>query len=116
QLNIWRILSVSGRRGQDVANDVAPGLGHAVALLIVLGGFAFNIGNVAGAGLGFNAIFGWDVRIGGALTGAFAIFVFLVTHGSAVIDVVTPSRGVIMMLITDMVNNTCDTHSGAATL
>src|SRR5699024_4577576 len=103
QLNIWRILSVSGRRGQDVANDVAPGLGHAVALLIVLGGFAFNIGNVAGAGLGFNAIFGWDVRIGAALTGAFAIFVFLVKNGRAVMDVVTQSLGVLMILITAFV-------------
>lgn len=46
QLNIWRVLSVSGKRGQDVANAVAPGLGHVVAFLIVLGGFAFNIGNV----------------------------------------------------------------------
>ncbi|WP_017549407.1 NRAMP family divalent metal transporter [Salinicoccus carnicancri] len=103
QLNIWRVLSVSGKRGQDVANDVAPGLGHAVALLIVLGGFAFNIGNVAGAGLGFNAIFGWDVRVGAALTGAFAIFVFLVKNGRAVMDVVTQSLGVLMILITAFV-------------
>ena len=103
QLNIWRVLSVSGKRGQDVANDVAPGLGHAVALLIVLGGFAFNIGNVAGAGLGFNAIFGWDVRVGAALAGAFAIFVFLVKNGRAVMDVVTQSLGVLMILITAFV-------------
>ncbi|KKK32997.1 membrane protein [Salinicoccus sediminis] len=103
QLNIWRVLSVSGKRGQDVANDVAPGLGHAVALLIVLGGFAFNIGNVAGAGLGFNAIFGWDVRVGAALTGAFAIVVFLVKNGRAVMDVVTQSLGVLMILITAFV-------------
>ncbi len=48
QLNIWRVLSVSGKRGQDVANEVLPGLGYVVAFFIVLGGFAFNIGNVAG--------------------------------------------------------------------
>lgn len=100
QLNIWRVLSVSGKRGQDVANAVAPGLGHVVAFLIVLGGFAFNIGNVAGAGLGFNAIFGWDVRVGAALTGAFAIFVFLVKNGRAVMDVITQVLGVLMILIT----------------
>jgi Mn2+/Fe2+ NRAMP family transporter len=100
QLNIWRVLSVSGKRGQDVANDVLPGLGYAVAFLIVLGGLAFNIGNVAGAGLGINAIFGWDVRIGAALTGAFAIFIFLVKNGRAVMDVVTQVLGVLMILIT----------------
>ncbi len=31
QLNIWRILSVSGKRGQDVANQVFPGLGYLIA-------------------------------------------------------------------------------------
>lgn len=100
QLNIWRVLSVSGKRGQDVANDVLPGLGHGVAILVVFGGLAFNIGNVAGAGLGINAIFGWDVRIGAALTGAFAIFIFLVKNGRAVMDIVTQVLGVLMIGIT----------------
>ena len=52
QLNVWRIIGVSGKRGQDIANLVLPGLGYFVALLIVLGGLAFNIGNIAGCGLG----------------------------------------------------------------
>src|SRR5699024_9138268 len=103
QLNIWRILSVSGRLGQHGANDVALGLGHAVALLIVRCCFAFNVGNVAGQGLGFNAIFGWYVCIGAALSGAFAIFVFLVKNGRALMDVVTQSLGVLMILITAFV-------------
>lgn len=60
-----------------------PGLGSLVAVLIVIGGFAFNIGNVAGAGLGFNAIFGWDVRIGAAITGILAIIIFLIKNGRA---------------------------------
>ncbi|WP_040928901.1 NRAMP family divalent metal transporter [Nosocomiicoccus massiliensis] len=99
QSNVWRVLSVSGKRGQDVANEVFPGLGSFVAILIVIGGFAFNIGNVAGAGLGFNAIFGWDVRIGAAITGIFAIIIFLVKNGRAVMDIVTQGLGVLMILI-----------------
>src|SRR5919197_381777 len=51
QLNIWRVIAVSRERAQDVANRVGPGLGHALAVLVALGGLAFNIGNVAGAGL-----------------------------------------------------------------
>src|SRR5699024_12622004 len=86
QLNIWRVLSVSGKRGQDVANAVFPGLGSLVAILIVIGGFAFNIGNVAGAGLGFNAIFGWDVSGGAASTGILANIIFLVKNGRAMMD------------------------------
>ena len=97
QLNIWRVLSVSGKRGQDVANAVFPGLGSVVAVLIVIGGFAFNIGNVAGAGLGFNAIFGWDVRVGAAITGIFAIVIFLIKNGRAVMDIVTQVLGVLMI-------------------
>src|SRR5918993_6067012 len=52
QLNIWRVIAVSGRRAQDIANAVLPGLGHLLAGLVALGGLAFNVGNVAGAGLG----------------------------------------------------------------
>ena len=56
QLNVWRVLCVSGMRGQDVANKVLPGLGYVVAFLIVAGGLVFNIGNVGGGALGFNAL------------------------------------------------------------
>ena len=35
---------------------VFPGLGYVLAILIVIGGLALNIGNIAGAGLGLNAI------------------------------------------------------------
>ena len=31
QVNIWRVLCVSGLRGQDVANKVLPGLGYVLA-------------------------------------------------------------------------------------
>lgn len=47
QLNVWRVIGISGKRGQDVANMVLPGLGYFVALLIVMGGLGFNIGNIA---------------------------------------------------------------------
>ena len=51
QLNVWRVLAVSGRRAQDVANAVVPGLGWLLAVLVAAGGLAFNIGNIAGTGL-----------------------------------------------------------------
>jgi Mn2+/Fe2+ NRAMP family transporter len=52
QMNIWRILGVSGKRAQDVANEVFPGLGYFLAFLVALGGLVFNIGNVGGAAMG----------------------------------------------------------------
>ena len=51
QINIWRVL-VTGLRGQEVSNKVMPGLGTLISILIAFGGLAFNIGNIAGAGLG----------------------------------------------------------------
>ena len=69
QLNISRIIGVSGLRGQDLANKIVPGLGYLIAILIVLGGFAFNIGNVGGAALGLNVLFGIDLTYSALLAG-----------------------------------------------
>src|SRR5436305_9614539 len=43
QLNTWRILTVSGLRAQDISNQLLPGLGYFLSVLVILGGFAFNI-------------------------------------------------------------------------
>ncbi len=97
QLNIWRVLTVSGRRAQDVANLVVPGLGHALAFLVVLGGLAFNVGNVAGAGLGLNVILGLDVRTGAVLSAAIAIAIFLVKEAGRAMDRFTVVLGFVMV-------------------
>ena len=72
QVNVWRVLSVTGMYAQDLSNKVLPGLGYVVSFFIVLGGLAFNIGNVGGSGLGLNAIFGIDYTIGAVITGIIA--------------------------------------------
>ncbi len=43
QLNIWRVLTVSEKRAQDVANETIFGSGYVLALLVAFGGLAFNI-------------------------------------------------------------------------
>ena len=97
QINIWRILVVTGYRGQEIANEVIKGLGTFISILIAIGGLAFNIGNIAGAGLGLNAIFGLDVRVGSAITAAIAILVFISKNGQKIMDVVTMILGVVMI-------------------
>ena len=37
QVNIWRILVVTGKRGQEIANDVVGGLGTFISILIAIG-------------------------------------------------------------------------------
>src|SRR5690554_3845335 len=99
QLNIWRIIGVSGMWGQDIANKVLPGLGYFVAALVDLGGLAFNIGNVGGAALGFNVLFGLDVKMGALLGGAIGIIVFLFKESGPIIDRVTRYLGILMIIL-----------------
>ena len=55
QTNVWSVIGASGLRGQDIANKMLPGLGVFLAVLVSIGGLAFNIGNVGGVSLGLNA-------------------------------------------------------------
>ena len=70
QTNVWSIVGVSGLRGQEIANKVLPGLGYLLVVLVVLGGLAFNIGNVGGVSLGFNAMIGIPEKAGVIIGGA----------------------------------------------
>src|SRR5699024_7007211 len=46
QTNVWRVIGVSGMRAQELGNASLPGLGWFMALLLLIGGLVFNIGNV----------------------------------------------------------------------
>ncbi|TQR19702.1 NRAMP family divalent metal transporter [Psychrobacillus vulpis] len=99
QVNVWRIIAVSGLRGQEIANKVLPGLGVILAILIVMGGLAFNIGNVAGAGLGLNAMLGIDPITGAIISAAFAIFIFVVKEAGKAMDKVAQIAGFVMIIL-----------------
>lgn len=99
QLNVWRVLCVSGMRGQDVANKVLPGLGYVVAFLVVAGGLVFNIGNVGGGALGFNTLLGIPDTVGCLLAGCVAIVVFLMKNAMKAMDTLTKILGGMMILV-----------------
>jgi Mn2+/Fe2+ NRAMP family transporter len=100
QLNIWRILAVKEKRAQDIANDMVPGLGYFLSLLIVLGGIAFNVGNIAGTGLGINVLLGVDVVWGAAISSVIAIVIFLVKEFGKALDGFAKVLGFIMIALT----------------
>ncbi len=100
QLNVWRVIGISGKRGQDVANMVLPGLGYFVALLIVMGGLGFNIGNIAGAGMGFNVLFGIDTVTGAVISAIVAISIFIVKEAGRIMDKFTQAAGLVMIVLT----------------
>ncbi len=99
QLNIWRVVSVSRKPAQDLANELFFGLGYLLSFLIVLGGLAFNIGNVAGAGLGFEVLFGIDVKIGAMISSCIAIGIFLSHDAGKVMDNFTKILGFLMIIL-----------------
>ncbi|MGQ0541913.1 MAG: NRAMP family divalent metal transporter [Blastocatellia bacterium] len=97
QLNIWRVLTVSGKRGQDVANETLTGSGYLLAAMIVFGGLVFNIGNIAGTGLGLNVLLDIPVEIGAVLSAAIAIAIFLYKEAGKAMDLFVKILGILML-------------------
>ena len=116
QLNIWRIITVSKQRAQDIANQVFPGAGYFLALLIVMGGLAFNIGNVGGAGLGLNLLTGLSVETGAIISGVIAIGIFLFKEAGKVMDRFAQLMGFIMIALTVYVAYQANPPVGEAAL
>lgn len=100
QLNIWRIIAVSEKKAQDIANAVLPGAGYFLAALIVMGGLAFNIGNVGGAGLGLNILTGVSAETGALISGAIAVGIFLFKEAGKAMDRFAQLMGFVMIALT----------------
>lgn len=105
QLNTWRIIAIAEKRAQDIANDLLPGMGYFLATLIVLGGLAFNIGNVAGAGLGINILFPVDDNLdypvyGAIISAAISLVIFWVKEIGVAMDRFSKILGIAMIALT----------------
>jgi Mn2+/Fe2+ NRAMP family transporter len=100
QMNIWRVLAVTQKRAQDIANELLPGLGYVLALLIVLGGLAFNIGNIGGCGLGLNVLTGMDTLYGAIISCIIALFIFWMKEAGKMMDSFAKVLGILMILLT----------------
>lgn len=100
QLNIWKILGASGLRAQELANKIIPGAGYLLTALIVVGGLAFNTGNLAGAGLGLNVLTGWSTETGAIISAAIAIFIFVNKDSLKWMDLFAKVLGMVMIVLT----------------
>ncbi|MEZ4904872.1 MAG: NRAMP family divalent metal transporter [Spirosomataceae bacterium] len=99
QLNVWRIIAVTEKRAQDIANDLFFGLGYLLSFLIVVGGLAFNIGNIAGAGLGIEVMSGLSVKTGAMLSALLAVGLFLLPEAGKAMDNLAKYLGILMLLL-----------------
>lgn len=100
QTNVWRVIGVSGRRAQELGNLTLPGLGYVMAGLLLVGGLVFNIGNVAGAGLGMNIMTDMNARLGAVILAVLAIGIFLSKRAGVAMDRIVVLLGSVMILLT----------------
>jgi Mn2+/Fe2+ NRAMP family transporter len=114
QLNVWRVIGVSGLRAPELGNRVLPGLGHALTFFVVLGGFVFNVGNVAGSGLGLDALLGLPPKWGGAASATVAIGIFLSRRAGVAMDRIVVLLGLLMIGMTGYVAVVSQPPVGAA--
>ncbi|QYJ05095.1 divalent metal cation transporter [Nocardioides panacisoli] len=108
QLNVWRVIGVSGLHAQDLANRVLPGAGYLLAALVVFGGLVFNIGNIGGTALGANAMLDADPKVGGAVSALIAIAIFVSKKAGVAMDRIVVVLGAVMVAMVTYVAVTSD--------
>jgi Mn2+/Fe2+ NRAMP family transporter len=99
QANVWRVLGVARRRGQELASALLPGLGSVVAVLIALGGLAFNVGNIAGCGLGL-AVLGLPTAWGATLSALLSVVLLWRPRAGRALDLFAKGLGGLMIVLT----------------
>lgn len=100
QQNIWRVVTLTKMHSSEIANATIPGSGYVLAVLVIFGGLVFNIGNIAGAGLGLNALVGLDPKWGGLISALLAIYIFSSRKASTFIDRLMIGLGLAMIALT----------------
>lgn len=114
QMNVWRVVGISGLRANELVNRLVPGLGWVLSALILVGGLVFNIGNISGTGLGTDAMIGLDPRIGAVISALIGIGIFLVKRAGAAVDRIVVVLGVVMIALTTWIAVTSSPPVGLA--
>ncbi len=76
QVTIWKALTFANAPVQKLAEALMQGLGKFLIISIAFGGLVFNIGNLAGTGMGMNAMFGMPVIQGTVISSVIAAVLF----------------------------------------
>lgn len=100
QLNIWRIITMTEKPAQVIANETVPYTGALLAILMVGGGFAFNAGNMAGCGLAVNLLFDISATTGAFISCLLAISIFVLKEFGKALDHFAKWLGLLMIALT----------------
>lgn len=99
QITIWRALTFSNLKAQKLGNVLFPGLGNLLAVCVAFGGLVFNIGNLAGAGMGMNAMFEISNEAGILVTSVIVFFLFYSKNSLAKLDFIVKILGILMLVL-----------------
>jgi Mn2+/Fe2+ NRAMP family transporter len=99
QLNIWRIIAVTEKRAQDIANQTIQGSGYLLAFLVAIGGLAFNIGNIGGSALGLSVLLELDLNSCALTSAIIGIGVFLFKNAGRALDWFARILGFVMICL-----------------
>lgn len=100
QLNTWRVIAVSGKRGNEVADAVLPGLGWIITAVVIGGSFIFNLGNLSGCALALEALLGMPMAVGATLSALLGVILFLLPRMMTAVDWFSKVLGVGMIAMT----------------
>ncbi len=104
QVTIWRALTFSNLKAQQLGNILLPGLGNLLAVCVACGGLVFNIGNFAGAGMGINSMLELPNKWGILITALIVFYLFYADNSLKKLDFVIRILGILMLvLITIMI-------------
>ncbi|MBK5255096.1 MAG: divalent metal cation transporter [Vicinamibacteria bacterium] len=99
QWNVWRVIGVSGQSGPNIASAIHPFLGALLRVLVVFGGFVFNVGNLAGCALGLS-IFGVPQPLGAVLSALLALTLLARPRAMKPVDYFVQWLGFLMLALT----------------
>ena len=95
--NIWSVVGAAGLTGAQIADRVQKGLGTVLTVAVVIGGLAFNTGNIGGAALGLSAVSGVPERVGVLVCATLAAGVFCFRGAKRITDVLAVVFGGIIV-------------------
>jgi Mn2+/Fe2+ NRAMP family transporter len=99
QLNIWKLIGVHKLFAPQLAGLVFPGAGILLSVLVLLGAFAFNVANIAGAALGLQVLFNLNLVTGAVLSSSIAIGIFLFKEAGIAMDWFAKILGFVMIAL-----------------
>ena len=99
QLNTWRVVCISRLRGQELFDAVFPGARWVAITVILIGAFAFNLGNFSGCALSLEVLLGIPTVWGILLSTVIAGVLFLQPRMLSGMDWFSKVLGALMILI-----------------